>query len=569
MHRNDYFALIGFVFLVFGLPLALDRILGNHETVHCQNIREMIADRDWIIPHYGGRPWLERPPLPFWLTMPLVSMLGDHSRVYRLASVLAGLPTVLLVAWMAGLFFGRNAGLLAGCIVTTMHEFIRYAIAPEADIFVCSLVAIGLGLFCHLEFQCRPDERVAFVGPRPWALLLLFAVLGLGNLVKGLFFTDLFMIVPIALFLLLGSDRWGLIKRYVWLPGWLTFILVATSWAVSAYLRLPDVVALWESDYMGRISGGYMREPWWYYLPHLLLNLAPWTPLAFVGLWLTHEKAWKQGRSPERFLWLWAIVPLIVLSIPKGKHHHYLLSICAPWAILASVGLLRAREWLQGQAWLQRPYIALTLLIVALESAILIVGQSLPRVQPWVLGLLVAVPSFVLLGWIACILRDSRWSFGLTIGLVVAACWGKEIVDWQTARGPRGDLAFLNEVNRTVPTKESVLVLDNWGPLDASWSLYYMQGRARLLHNATFLRTANREAFVVTRVRQSEELPAYGRVEELLRSEVSRNEKSPADRLALYRVTLHDHLARFERPVRISPMQATGRAEGPYLNSRD
>src|SRR5262245_14118880 len=209
MHRADYLTLVGFVAVVFALPLALDRILGNHETVHCQNIREMRGDGDWVIPHYGGRPWLERPPLPFWLTMPVVSALGDHSRVYRLASVLAGLPTVLVAAWMAGLFFGRAAGLLAGCITATMHEFVRYAIAPEADIFVCMLVSLGVGLFVHLEFQRRPDGRGTFVGPRPWMVLALFAVLGLGNLVKGLFFTDLHILAPIALFLLLAPDRWG------------------------------------------------------------------------------------------------------------------------------------------------------------------------------------------------------------------------------------------------------------------------------------------------------------------------------------------------------------------------
>ncbi|MGL4549803.1 MAG: ArnT family glycosyltransferase, partial [Gemmataceae bacterium] len=536
----------------------------NHETVHCQNIREMMADGDWVVPHYGGRPWLERPPLPFWLTMPLVSALGDHSRVYRLASVLAGLPTVLVAAWMGGLFFGRAAGLLAGCVVATLHEFVRYAVAPEADIFVCALVSLGLGLFVHLEFQRRPDARGSFVGARPWAVLLLFAVLGLGNLVKGLFFTDLHLLVPIALFLLLGPDRWGHIKRYVWLPGWVAFAAVAASWAITAYLRQPDIVALWESDYMGRISGGYMREPWWYYLPHLLLNLAPWTPVAFLGLWLTRQKAWADGRSPERFLWLWALAPLVVLSIPRGKHHHYLLSICAPWAVLASVGLLQLRGWLLEQRWLRHPYVALGGLIVALEAAAVVVGNAVPRVGPWVPALLVAIPAFLVVGWMAAVQRDALVGFGLTLALVVAAFWGKEVVDGQSA-GPRGDLAFVAAVNRLVPAGRPVLVLDGWGPLDPSWSLYYFHGRARLLHNATFLRAVGGEAYVVTRVRQAGELPAFGTAEHLLTSEVSRNERSPADRLTLYKVTRPDAVARHAGRVTISPMQATGRAEGPYL----
>src|SRR5262249_61538522 len=60
-------------------PLLFDRTLSTHETVHCQNVREMRADGDWVIPHYGGRPWLERPPLPFWLTLPLPHLLRPHA----------------------------------------------------------------------------------------------------------------------------------------------------------------------------------------------------------------------------------------------------------------------------------------------------------------------------------------------------------------------------------------------------------------------------------------------------------------------------------------------------------
>lgn len=568
LRRSDYLLLVGFVALVFCVPLAVDRVLGNHETVHCQNIREMRTDGDWVIPHYGGRPWLERPPLPFWLTMPLVSLFGDTTRVYRLASILAGLPTVLLTGWMAGLFFGRAAGLLAGCIVATMHEFVRYAIAPEADIFVCSLVAIGQGLFVHLEFQRRPDDRGSFVGARPWAVLALFAVLGLGNITKGLFFANLFLLVPIALFLLLAPGRWAHIKRYVWLWGWLMFAACASAWAVSAYLRQPDIVDLWGSDYLGRINRGYMREPAWYYLPHLLLNLAPWTPVALLGLWLTRGKAWSEARSPERFLWFWAVAPVLVLSIPQGKHHHYLLSITAPWAVLAAVGILRLRQHLTDQEWLRRPYVALGAASVAAVAGVLLAGYLVPVVRPWVPALLVACPAVLVGGWLSAVQRDTRTAFALLLGLVVAGHWSKELVVWVESPGLRGDLAFVRETQRRVPANAPLLVLDTWGPLDASWSLFYFEGRAKLLHNISFLREArlvDREVYVVSRSWLMTDVGRYGACETVLTSEKSRNEKSPADRLTLYRVRLHDGLVLHREPVYISPMQATGRAEGPYL----
>jgi 4-amino-4-deoxy-L-arabinose transferase-like glycosyltransferase len=565
MRRWDYLLLVGFVALVAATPLTLDRILGNHETVHAQNLREMLADGDWLIPHYGGRPWLERPPLPFWISMPVISLLGDSSRVFRLVSVLVGLVTVLLTGWMAGLFYGRAAGLLAGCILATMYEFVRYTHAPESDIFVCSLVAIGLALFAHLEFQRRPDPRGHFLGARPWALVAFFVVLGLGNLVKGLYFADMHILVPVAAFLLFAPARWEHIKRYVWLPGWVAFLVAAGFWAGLAYWRQPDIVDLWASDYLGRIKGGYMREPWWYYGPHLLLNLLPWTPLAFVGLGATASKAWNEPRSAERFLWCWALGPVLVLSIPQGKHHHYLLSVCAPWAILAALGAVQVREWLLTQKWLHRAALP-GALVSATIFVVVLLGFTLPPFGPWLVPTLVVAPVVVFTLWWASVQRDARLGLGTCVALAALVFAAKEYVDWKLAAGYRNDLALIEQAKRQVPADQRVLVLDNWGPLDASWSLYYLQERAQLLHNATFLRQAEqREVYVLSRPWQLPEMEALGRVQVVRQSERSRNEKQPEFRLTLYRVTLHEHVALHRDRAYISPMQATGRAEGPYL----
>jgi 4-amino-4-deoxy-L-arabinose transferase-like glycosyltransferase len=565
MRWTDFLLLVAFVGLMAVAPLTVDRILGNHETVHCQNLREMIADGDWLIPHYGGRPWLERPPLPFWLSMPLVSTFGDSARVFRVMSVLVGLISVLCTGWMAGLFFGRAVGLLAGCILATMYEFVRYSQAPESDIFVCSLVALGMALFVHLEFQCRPDPRGHFVGPRPWALLGLFILLGLGNLVKGLYFADLHLLVPMVGFLLLAPQRWQHLKRYVWLPGWMAFLVAAGAWAALAYWRQPDIVDLWASDYLGRIQGGYMREPWWYYGPHLLLNLAPWTPFALLGLWLTRRQAAADPRSPERFLWLWALGPMLVLSIPQGKHHHYLLSICAPWAMLAAVGLLQARAWMLQHTWLRHLAVPASLVGVAVV-AVWGVGQTVPAFTPWMLPALGAIPVFLVALWWASIQREARLGLGLTVVLMAGVFACKEYIDGCVAAGHRNDLALVEQAKELVPTNEHVFVLDNWGPLDASWSLYYLAQRAHLLHNATFLRQApQREVFVLSRPWQVREMQQHGRVEEVLQSAKSRNEKSPEYRLKLYKVTIYEDIVLGRQPAYISPMQATGRALGPFL----
>src|SRR5262245_41139097 len=107
LKKLDFLLLLLYGLALFSFPLAFGRTLSTHETVHCLNIREMLSDGDWIIPHYGGRPWLERPPLPFWLTLPIVAVLGDNALAYRLAPLVVALPCILLCAWIGALMFGR------------------------------------------------------------------------------------------------------------------------------------------------------------------------------------------------------------------------------------------------------------------------------------------------------------------------------------------------------------------------------------------------------------------------------------------------------------------------------
>lgn len=536
LHWREVGLLAAFCAILFAFPILANRTLTTHETVHCLNVREMRDDGDLLIPHYGGRVWLERPPLPFWLTLPFLEVLGDSPAVYRLTSAFVATWCVLLVGWMASIWYGRTVGVLAGIILATLREFNGYATGPEADIFLCGVVTTAIALFVYLEFRCRPAQERWLIGRRPWAVLAFFVVLGLANVCKGLFFGDAFILLPVAAFLLVSDDRLSRIRRYVWLPGWLAFGVVGSAWAITAYVRHPDVVELWFSDYGGRLNTGYMREPFWYYFAQLPWMLFPWSVVAGLGLWLTWREALGRFPSgcgsegtakpqaaesiPARFLWCWALVPLLAFSVPNGKHHHYLLHAVAPWAVLAAVGTMRVWEYLCQQRW------SLTLVMQRTVAVAL-------------------------------------------IALLVGLCWWQRVQTRFFHDRYADDQRLIAQVRKTVPRGDRLLVLDDWGPLDASWSLFYLEGRARQLHNVTFLADRSLveadEVFVLTRRHHAAPLSAYGTCERILESAASRGEPSPDYRLGLYRLRLDPRLPRVAGPVYISPMQATGRAAGPEL----
>lgn len=412
----------------------------------------------------------------------------------------------------------------------------------------------------------HPGEETGFLGRRPWPVLAFFAVLGLTNLAKGLFFGTLFVLLPAVSYLLANAD-WKALRRYIWLPGWLTFLAVGSAWPIAACLRYPDVIAFWEHDYLGRVNQGYMREPFWYYFANLPLLIFPWSIPALYGLWLTGRAALRQRLAPERFLWCWALVPVLFFSIPQGKHHHYLLQCLAPWAVLGALGAVRLWKVIRHWTWLESPWPVVIFLGLLGDVALVAAGSKLPGPGWLVPVLLAGWPMCVYLFWWAGTQKNGWLAIAGVCALLVPLHW--LVYAYRTACWDRyrDDSAFVHQVKDRVPAGKAILVLDDDAPLNASWLLFYLGDRAMLLHNVTFLldeKIVDKEIYLIARGRLETSLSSFGAYEALLESKKSRYELTAADRYRLYRVRLHERLGRQGR-ARISPLQATGRAPGPFL----
>ncbi len=569
--RRDRVGLIALCVLLFGWPIVLNRSLSTHETVHTHNVREMLRDGDWWIPHYGGRVWLERPPLPHWLTAIPVYLIGDpHADwAYRLSSALAASVCVLLIASLAARWYGRNVGLLAGVALATIREFLNYAIAPECDIFLCGIVTSALYCFARAEFAEPTPSGWNLWGNRSWSVWGFFVLLGLTNLAKGLFFGMFLVAVPVGLYLL-SQRSVAAFYRYVWVWGILAFVVVASTWGAIAYWRRPDVVDLWASDYLGRWNQGYMREPTAYYLIQLPWILFPWTLLAFVGLAQAVPLAWRQPRSAERFLVCWALGAIGFLSIPEGKHHHYLLHGLAPWAVLAARGAIVAWTWLHQSApmWLHSvwwiPSTAALLVVAGLGVA----HAKVPHLFPyWPMWLIAGPLCCFVLWWVCCQTSAQRAAVGLVVALLLghgfSQAYQTYVLDFYTA-----DRVFAQQVAQRIAAGERIYVLNDLHPLDASWMLYYLPDGTPLLHNVTYLHDATIPGPTVQLVAKryfEPLLKSFGEPKLQFQSEYSRNWQQGPECWGLYEVRLHPGLWRGPIDATITAMQATGRAPGPWI----
>ena len=519
VERRDYLYVALFTLLLFAVVLSVGGPLTMHEGVLSQTTKAMLADHDWLVPHYGDAPWVERPPVPQWISCAICAVIGhcDQEWNVRIGPALAGLITVLLTVWLAGRFYGRAVGILSGLALATMYNFVRYSTLAEADIFLAPIVAAALSVFAYTEILRTPTENESgnFFGKRPWCVLGFFVLLGMTNLAKGLVFGTVIVLAPVGIYLL-WNFRWASITRYLWLWGALAFFAVALPWPLLVYERLPDAIDVWKFDLFGRLNSHYLEEPPWYYFVCLLWVPQPWSFAAFLGLGLTFKSAFKDGSRADRFIWCWAIVPILVFSLSHGKHHHYMLHYLAPWAILAA----------QATVW---------------------IWQKLA--QRWSLR----QPSLAIVSGFAC--------------LLIFYCVGFAYKGKYLHRS-REDTAFLFEARRLVPPDEPLMLNSADEALEGLRMQFYLGDSVHFLHNLSFVRDERVHAadvYVVTRYNRADQLKKYGTVEPMLKCKQSRRETSEADRWTLFHVHLRDDLER-KKAQPISPMQAMYRAPGPELD---
>jgi len=574
--RRDICILAGYCLLLFGFSLVSGRPLSVHESVLPQSAREMLADGDWVVPKKGGTPWLESPPLPQWMTVSVASVFGrcDAEWIVRLVPTLIATGVVFCVAWMACVWYGRQIGLLSGLVMATTCQFTRYSWLAEDEIYLCGAVTCAVAVFVKLEFCTSPTEREpwSFFGRRSRWTLLLFVALGITNLVKGLLFGTIMSLVPIALFLIWNRD-WNRIRRYTWFWGWLTFAAVAMAWPLAAYLRYPDVTAVWFYDLGGRLDGSYvaLSEPLWYYPLNLLWMLLPWTVVIPTGLWLTRHAAWKTRFSKERFLWCWAIGVPLMFSIPSGKHHHYLLHALAPWAVIATLGMLRIRAVVLSWApRFRRPANSIITTALPLMLIAWLCSDRLSNPE-WLLPfllLLIPTATFVL-SW-SMFHSNPRLAARTLFGVLAIFYMTGHWIAGQYVDRHRQDVAFLKQVRAGVPKTTRILVDMNLEPLTGFLNLFYLDSESLPLHNVSFAvdnRIPQRQVFVLTRSSKRALLESLGDVRLMSQSQrTDRNDTLLADRLSLYQLTFGDKVSkRSSAGVRISPMQAMHRDQGPYL----
>ncbi len=288
----------------------------------------MLARGDWIIPHYNGAPWFEKPILFYWLAAPCIAIFGEDIGP-RLPSVLAALGLFAVM----GRFVTRQLGPVVGrwTVIVLATSPVMAAVGRLMLVdALFTLVLSGSILLFFLSLE-RPRGR--------WLAGLL---LGLAVLAKG----------PVAIVLLGGvglGTAWILPHRraavFAWGPNLALLgcaLAVVAVWYVPAYLQGGE---LFVQDFLikqnvGRFTGGDLahRVPWYLHLPYYFLVLGfgmlPWSWRTTLG-WPRRSEAGEPGADFVRYCAIWAGVVVLFFTVSGSKLPHYVIPAFVPLAVLA------------------------------------------------------------------------------------------------------------------------------------------------------------------------------------------------------------------------------------------
>lgn len=314
------------------------------ETYIFSIVHHMMQSGDWIVPQASGAPFMEKPPLYYWVAAPLARVFSPWLPLHdgaRLATGLFMAVTFLFVGLTSRRWWGAGHGRLA-----VLSLMACLGLVYESHLMLTDIPMLAGFAIAGYGFALWRERPVA-------AGLWLGLGVGVGFLAKGLLVPGVLGVTALSLPALFPDWRHRSYARAlaVSFAAALPWLLV---WPIALYLRSPELFHEWFwMNNVGRFLGfsvnqlGASNNPWFW--PKTL----PW--FAFPALPLAALTAWRRRHEirrcePLQFGLVAFSVYLAVLLLSASARNGYGLPVLAILAVLAAPSVAALPEALNRRA---------------------------------------------------------------------------------------------------------------------------------------------------------------------------------------------------------------------------
>ena len=250
-------------------------LLEPDESRYAEIPREMLSKGEWVVPLLDGEPYLDKPPLLYWLIMISYKIFGISPASARLVPALClhGLVIGFWAAFRKPL--GTRAAILGAILLTLAPGFsiMGRLLTIDAVLAAC----IGGAVICAWQSLWENPKS-----PRMgWWLASAFFT-GLAILAKGPIGLIL-VIPPVVLYRFLRAES---IPWYALIVHATLALAMGIPWYALMIGRVPDFVRhfFWEHNILRFVQPFDHQRGVWFYMPVLALGLLPCSLFAWPWL---------------------------------------------------------------------------------------------------------------------------------------------------------------------------------------------------------------------------------------------------------------------------------------------
>ncbi len=124
--------------------------------------REMLHAGQYLMPTLNGVPYLDKPPLIYWLILTAYQVFGEAEWTARAPNLLCALGEIWFTCLIGRRLFNRRAAWLGGFVLFTGVGFFSQHLVIYTDHLISLSLAASL-YFCACRNRAPPGGRPCFI----------------------------------------------------------------------------------------------------------------------------------------------------------------------------------------------------------------------------------------------------------------------------------------------------------------------------------------------------------------------------------------------------------------------
>jgi 4-amino-4-deoxy-L-arabinose transferase-like glycosyltransferase len=316
--------IIASIFIIF-YKLSYPDIEKWDESTNALVVKESLTSSQPLVLTLNGQPFLEKPPLWYYLSMASVQIFGFQEFSLRLVSATSALALVLVVYRLGTLLYSRNAGLVAGFTLISIPQLfltdkrVLYSTHTlrSADLDALQILLMVWSVYAFFLWQKKGDKN----------LYTAVMAAALAVMTKGLL-----GVVPLltCIIWVIGTGGRSVITRRNILISILIFVAIVFPWHI--YMYLFDLKSFMDTyvnyHFFQRVITALEghHEPAWYYLWVLFSQPLVFGVFAGVIALISRQDQKYQSSSLNLVLAI-CLVLILLLTLVQTKLAWYILPI--------------------------------------------------------------------------------------------------------------------------------------------------------------------------------------------------------------------------------------------------